>query len=474
MFWKGSVFMNTLPIVLDLNSGKHLYEQIYEYIKNEISAGKLPRGQKLPSARSLAEYLQISRSTVDLAYEQLLSEGYLEAVERKGFFVQTSEDMLRLPIPKRKEKSSGETKEKSYLYDFSPNGLDKASFPFETWKKINKEILSANGREMFLSGDPKGELELRQTIQQYLYVSRGVECDPQQIIVGAGNDYLLLLLEKILGENKTVAMEIPSYPKAHRIFKNCSYNVVDIPMDEQGMNVEKLQNSNADLVYVMPSHQFPTGIVMPIGRRMELILWASQKEDRFIIEDDYDSEFRYRGRLIPALQGAGGMEKVIYIGTFSKSIAPSIRISFMVLPNNLLEVYEQKAAFYSSTVSRMEQKVLSEFMSGGYFERHLNRCRKIYKEKHDFLLMECKGLQSLFTVTGENAGLHIVLHCKKEISEEVLVDKAAGVGVRVYGMHQYSENKSMDQEAKILLGYGGMSVQEIHLGMEKLKEAWKL
>ncbi len=469
--------MNSLPIVLKTTEEKHLYEQIYEYIKDEICAGKLLSGEKLPSTRSLAEHLLVSRSTVDLAYEQLLSEGYLESVPCRGYFVQGTENLVRMQTNIQTSKVEKIKKQKKYQYDFSPNGMDKGSFPFETWKKVNKNTLADERMEMFVPGIPQGELELRKTLVQYLYASRGVKCSAEQIIVGAGNDYLLMLLEKIFRKKKRVALENPSYPKAYKSFQSFGYEVYSVPMDKNGIDMEKLKSTDADLVYIMPSHQYPTGIIMPIGRRMELIQWAFEKEDRYLIEDDYDSEFRYRGKLIPAMQGVDNAGKVIYMGTFSKSIAPSIRISFMVLPPKLLTEYHKNCAFFSSTVSRIDQNVLKEFIAGGYYERHINRMRKIYKEKHDCLVNECKLLQDDFEIYGDNAGLHIVLQSKGAWKEAELVKAAAEKSVKVYGMSEYTQDVIVEQmennveRASILLGYGGLSIDEIKEGMKRFRDA---
>lgn len=217
-----------------------------------------------------------------------------------------------------------------------------------------------------------------------------MNCRPEQIVVGAGNDYLLLLLEKLLGRQVRIAMENPTYLRSWRIFKSFSYHVVTVDADENGMKVGQLEKENVSTVYCMPSHQFPSGTVMPIGRRLELLKWADGAPDRYIIEDDYDSEFRYHGKPIPALQATDEHGRVIYIGSFSKAIAPAIRVSFMVLPEVLLEKYRRELFFYSCTVSRIDQSILNEFIRDGYFERHLNRMRKIYRAKHELLLEELR------------------------------------------------------------------------------------
>ena len=449
--------MNDLAIQLTDDGSKHLYEQIYEYIRDEIKEGKLLAGEKLPSTRSLAEYLQVARSTVELAYGQLLSEGYIESSAYRGYYIcrveelyqimtDMSEKKQRLPYPAGHPfageetagtgTAAGERAGKPFAYDFSPNAVDMSVFPFGTWRKITKDILSGDRKELFALGEPRGDAEFRKTICRYLHSSRGVNASPEQIIVGAGNDYLLLLLQYILGKNIRAAFENPSYRRAYRIFSSFAAETVTVPVDESGISVKELARSGADVAYVMPSHQYPTGVVMPIGRRMELLKWAAEEKDRYLIEDDYDSEFRYRGKPVPSLQASDTAGKVIYIGTFSKSIAPAIRVSYMVLPPALLKRYEKECAFFSSTVSRIDQTILNEFIRSGAFERHLNKMRKVYKEKHDILLEELRPFLKKYRLSGEYAGLHVLLSSKGAADEEALIRKAEEKGVRLYGLHE--------------------------------------
>lgn len=466
-------------LVIDFkDDGSHLYEQIYEHIKGEIRKGKLLYREKLPSTRSLAAYLQVSRSTVELAYEQLLSEGYIESVPYKGYFVAQVEELYRIGESADKKALRESGRKAEYAVDFSPNAIDMRRFPFGIWRRITKNILSQDRKETFALGEPKGDLKLRETIVRYLHASRGVNADASRIIVGAGNDYLLMLLRYVLGEGRTIAFENPTYPRAYKIFKLFAGKLVTVDSDENGICVDDLQQKGADTVYVMPSHQYPTGVIMPIGRRLELLKWALQDEKRYVIEDDYDSEFRYRGKPIPSLQASDTAGKVIYIGTFSKSIAPAIRVSFMVLPQELMRRYEEQYAVFSSTVSRIDQTVLNDFIEEGAFERHLNRMRKVYKEKHELLLEELKPFLKDFTLSGENAGLHVLLTDKKGRSETALKKAAAAVGVRVYGISEalveQKENDGADMPATILLGFGGLTEEQIRTGTALLKSAWEI
>lgn len=465
--------MNELTISLDVHSSRPLYEQIYEYIKNDIQNGGLPFKKRLPSTRNLAKYLQVSRSTVELAYEQLLSEGYIEAVPCKGYFVSELDGLYRLSTAVQVPKKAAEEMKEHYEYDFSPSGVDLNSFPHNAWRKISKNILLEDNKDFFQLGEPKGESELRETIAAYLHQARGVNCSMEQIIIGAGNDYLLMLLCNLLGRGHIIAMENPTYKKAYDILNVLSNEMLVINMDKNGMDVAELENSRADIAYVMPSHQFPLGTIMPIKRRMQLLKWASEDEDRYIIEDDYDSEFRYKGKPIPALQGYDSHDKVIYIGTFSKSIAPAIRVSYLVLPKRLLAVYDEIGKIFSSTVSRVDQMIISRFLNEGYYERHLNKMRAIYKSRHDVLLDKLKGLESICTISGENAGVHVLLSFVNGMSEDDAIERARLKGVKVYGLSAYYVAAPRETTMPtVILGYANLCEEDIAEAVNRLIHAW--
>ena len=463
--------MNELTINLNTKLHIPLYEQIYQYIKEEICSGSMMCGEKLPSSRALAKHLDISRSTVETAYEQLLSEGYIETIPCKGVYVADLEGLYRHVADfEKKEEQKVQTKE-IYRYDFSPNGIDLKSFPYNIWRKISKEVLNNTETELLKSGESQGEESLRYAIQKYLHQSRGVNCDIEQIIVGAGNEYLLMLLGMILGTQKKVAFENPTYKRAYRLFEKLSYAVTSVDMDKYGMNVEQLKTSGADMAYVMPSHQYPLGIVMPIKRRTELLRWASEEEGRYIIEDDYDSEFRYKGKPIPALQGYDVHGKVIYLGTFSRAIAPAIRVSYMVLPKPLVETYRKQCEFLSCTVPKVDQMILQNFIESGSFERHLNKMRAIYKNRRDVLLANLKPLSSSCQITGEHAGVHLLLRFVNGKKEKDLIAMAKQKGIKVYGLSSYG-TECQDESATILLGFANLKEEDIIEATKLLCEIW--
>lgn len=362
-------------------------------------------------------------------------------------------------------------KNRSALVDFSPYAIDTRSFPYNVWRKISRNVLLDDSEELLMAGDGQGEYSLRSEIADYLHHARGVNCRPENIVLGAGNEYLEILLTQLLGGNKTVLMENPGYPQAYHTFRNMGYRVVTVPADEQGLSGGTVRAAAPELVYMMPSHQFPTGSVMPLGRRLELLAWAAEQEERYLIEDDHDSEYRYRGKPIPSLQSVDGLGKVIYLGTFSKSIAPSLRISYMVLPQQLIERYRTVCGFYSTTVPRMQQEILREFLRDGHFERHLNKMRGIYRGRHDFLIGELKKRSWVLSVSGDHAGLHVLVEADTGCSEREICERAAAQGVKVSGLGEYALTKDGGggrNHPVLLLGYGSLTEQEIQMGLTVL------
>lgn len=463
-----------LTIALDSKKKEPLYEQIYIYIREEIRQGSLACGSKLPSCRSLAVHLGVSRNTVDMAYAQLLSEGYIENMPRRGYFISKIEGLANLHMYEEQKVEQKQKKEDNCIVDFSPNGVDMNAFPYNCFRRLNKEVMMEINSELFQTGDAQGEFSFRKAIKQYLHESRGVNCQEDQIIIGAGNDYLILLLTQILGFHKTIAMENPAYLKPYSIFQKMEYDIRAISVDEQGVCVDELEQCDAQLLYVTPAHQYPTGFVLPIQRRLKLLEWAKKEEGRYIIEDDYDSEFRYQGKPIPSLQSIDTNQKVIYCGTFSKAIAPAIRVSYLVLPWKLYELYKQRVGFLACTVSRTDQTLLERFITEGHFERHLNKMRGVYKSKRDYLVKLCKQFEPDIQVRNASTGLHILLSCKTNKTEEQLIELARQHGVKVYGVSEYLiEERNQCSHPMILLGFAKLKEEDIKKGIDLLVTAWK-
>lgn len=470
--------MNELMIPLDTKSLTPLYQQIEEYLKQEIQEGRLVAGMRLPSSRALSANLLVSRSTIETAYDQLVAEGYIEPVAYKGYYVCEIEGIYFQKAEYTKQNNPEKTEIKQrrklqkYRYDFALNGIAPESFPTHTWKQLAKQVLSDSTEEIFAQGNPYGEDSFREAIAEYLYHARGVKCEKSQILVGAGNDYLLMVLATLFECNKKVAMENPTYLSAWYDLKHTGCSVCTVKSDEMGICIEELEKTGADVVYVMPSHQFPMGTVMPLKRRMELLRWADENQT-YIIEDDYDSEFRYKGKPIPALQGFDKNERVIYIGTFSKSIAPSIRISYMALPKKLMRYYQSRYPF-AVTISKVDQKIVELFLRNGHYERHLNRMRRLYKSKHDWILRWVKEeMSEICSCFGEHAGIHLLLRFHNGISEDEAVERAKSVGIRVYGLSEFFVQEKKETEAVVLIGYATLTEEEIKEALQILSRIWK-
>jgi GntR family transcriptional regulator/MocR family aminotransferase len=464
--------MITIPFK---NKGAFLYVEIYEFIKQEITAGGLKYGEKLPSKRSLASHLAVSVNTVDAAYGQLVAEGYLEAIPKRGYFVCQIDTYLLTQKDQVQEKSIKTVKVEAIKIDFSPNAIDRRIFPYEAFRKIFKSTFNEYDGSLLNKPDIQGELELRKALVDLLYRSRGVRCTEEQIIIGSGTDHLLQILGLLWGRNKSVVLENPVYLKAYNIFEKMGNPVISIDIDEKGIQIEPMQGYSDVAVYVTPSHQFPLGMSMPIDRRIRLLNFANQEAETYIIEDDYDSEFRYNEKPLPSLQSIDNNGKVIYIGTFSKSIAPSFRISYMVLPNELLRAYQEIADAISSPVSSLEQKMIGAFISSGVFEKHVNKMRKVYKGKRIVLMNALKQWGNRVKITGENAGHHLLVQLDNGLTEEEMYSRALAQGVRVYPVSPYFIHGVPEAyKSMVLLGYGSLTEEQIYSGIGILTKAWEL
>lgn len=461
-----------LVLELEKNSEVPLYEQIYDKIRIDITAGKLPIGMKLPSKRKLGDFLAVSQTTIELAYGQLTAEGFISSVPRKGYYVQAIEELSYVQPVHKTEQPIPITNETIDI-DFSPGHIDTDSFPFTQWRRHAKDIIDNTNKELLLLGDPHGDIALREEIARYLYHSRGVNCTPEQIIVGSGTEQLMPLVIRVLGIDATYAIEDPGYPLTHHVFYHNNREAIPIAVDEEGIDVQALHKSEATIAYVTPSHQFPTGTVLSMARRTALLNWASAKENHFIIEDDYDSEFRYVGRPIPALQGMDKGNRVIYLSTFSKSLMPSLRIAYMVLPDELLNRYRNAFIHYSSTVPRLDQHILAQFMKAGQFSRHLNRMRTTYRKKLQLLIDTLQLYTPFISFSGEEAGMHITLTVHSDRSEEDLIRAADSVGIRIYGLNKY-RTKHVVEEPSFIIGFGGLAVDSIPSSIHKLMKAWTI
>ena len=430
--------------------GLPLYEALYRHLRRDIQTGVLPAGEKLPSKRALAENLKVSRITVETAYNQLLSEGYIRSTEKVGYFVeavaQRRPDTKPLPVC---PPEAGES-----LLDLTANG--PARFPFSVWNKLQREVLQDYGQQLLQNIPHAGSFQLRAAITQHLWDFRGMAADPDNIIIGAGTDFLYNLLIQLLGRDRVYAVEDPGYDKIRKIYAAGGVPCVSAPMDGDGVIPELLES--AGVLHISPSHHFPTGIVTPLKRRAALLDWAANR-DGYIIEDDYDSEFRFRPHPVAALQALDKAGRVIYMNSFSKTLAPSIRISYMVLPTGLMQRFRKTLGFYSCTVSSFEQYTLARFLSRGYFEKHINRMRKFYKSRRDRVLaaLESCPCSGRFSVLEEDAGLHFLVKVETALSDEALTARFREAGIRVRCLSSYyTGTVPENQRSFLVINYSGL------------------
>ena len=442
-----------------------LYEHLYKEIKNDILMGNLKAHEKLPSKRALAAHLNVSVVTVENAYSQLLAEGYIYSKPKSGFYVcdVKAEDADVVGVSNACYTSRPEdhvtehthvirehaeaSDQNRFFADFVNNSTLSENFPFSTWTKLMRETMM-DDREKLMKRSPSGGIfELRKAIADYLYQFRGMSVSPNQIIVGAGTEYLYGLIIQLLGRDSVYGVENPGYQKIQHIYDAYQVKCCYIDMDESGVNIDSLERSGADVVHISPSHHFPTGTVTPASRRYELLGWAAKQKGRYIIEDEYDSEFRLVGNPIPALQSIDASDKVIYMNTFSKSLSSTIRISYMVLPIPLMVRYNHILSFYACTVSNFDQYTLTRFIQEGYLEKHINRMRKFYRNSRDRILgcIRSHRLYPQVTIKEENAGLHFLMEIDTSYTDREMVDRAAAAGINISSLSQYCHGK--EQEA---------------------------
>lgn len=427
-----------------MNSGSDsLYAYLCKSIKRDILHGTLKPGERLPSKRTFASNLGVSVVTVENAYAQLIAEGYIYSIPKRGFYVADFSNLTAQPQKETpafsEEKIPLTGGDSSYFADFSSNQTSSDLFPFTIWSKVIREILNDSRVQLMTNSPCGGIFALRESIAQYLKDFRGMSVRPEQIIIGAGTEYLYGLLIQLLGSDRMYAVENPGYRKPERIYNSYHVPCARISMDEAGVQVPELERAGADIVHITPSHQYPTGIVMPISRRYELLAWASRKEGRYIIEDDYDSELRLSGQPIPTLHSIDMSGKVIYMNTFTKTLCSTVRISYMILPQPLLKPFYENLSFYSCTVSNFEQYTLARFIEEGKFESHVNRLRSHYRKKRDMFLeaLHSSRLQDMAEISGSEAGFHFLLTLRTDVPQETVIARARSKSIKLVPLSAY-------------------------------------
>lgn len=480
-------------IALSTHSAIPLHRQLYEELRRAILTGRLLPKQRLPSTRELAKSLGVSRTTVTLGYEQLLSEGYLETIIGSGTFVcaQIPDDLLHSTPVEEGEKavhlpiSLSQYGEKLAQTDLSLQAEPQAEisfrygrpacdrFPLELWRKLLARYCRTEYQWLDYALDPLGYQPLREAIALYLTRSRAVQCDPEQILLTNGTQQALYLISRLLlNAGDAIAIEDPGYLSARRIFYSQGANILPIPVDESGLMVAKLMTIDdkpIKLVYVTPSHQFPTGAILSLPRRLELLAWA-QHTGALIVEDDYDSEYRYGERPIPALQGLATTDSVLYIGTFSKVLFPSLRIGYLVLPKSLVSIFARAKWLSDRQLPSLEQRVLADFIAEGHLERHLRQMRSHYNQLRQALVEALKyHFGDRATILGENAGIHLMVRLHFNLPDDEILQRAADVGVGL--LSGQSHYFSISEPGQFIFGYAELTETQIQEGIRRLAMA---
>lgn len=450
-----------------------MYEQLYQYLKEAIEKKELKPNEKLPSKRRLASHLQLSETTIETAYLQLLAEGYIRSQPRVGYFV-----LDHLSFPKRrKDIENIETRnEASYHYDFKTNQVDASAFPYRQFGKLSRDVILDQLENSLNQTQHFGLYALREKIADILFAYRGIEALPEQIVIGSGSEHMISLLVLLLGRDKHIVTEDPTYKKNVTLYQEYGAHISVSPIDESGIVLDKVRKLKADVIHIAPSHQFPSGIITPISRRIAILNWASESEERYIVEDDYDSEFRFSGNPIPALKVLDEYDKVIYMNSFSKSISPGLRVSFMVLPRKLVKRYYDLFSYFSCSVPVTTQLILKSFIESGQFEKHLNRMKILYKSKRDLLVQELrKAFGDKIIIKGDDAGLHFLGTFICERTEKEMIELAKLKQIRVYGLSEFHTNNASNEKfPTFVFGYSHLSINSLQKVVILLKKAWSI
>ena len=454
------------------NIGKEsIYEYLYKCIKKDIIEGRLVKGEHLPSKRTLAVNLGISTITVENSYGQLMSEGYIYSVPKKGYYVSDISGVARIK-PVKYEVPEITAKKTGYKSDLSSNRTDPGSFPFATWAKLMRRVITDRQDDLMKISPGEGTWELRKAIAMHLASFRDMQVTPGQIIIGAGTEYMYSLLIQLLGRDKVYCVEDPGYSKIARIYASNNVKFCYAGMDNEGMKPEAVRECMADIVHISPTHHYPTGITMPVSRRFELLAWANEKPDRYIIEDDYDSEFRMTGKTIPTMKSIDISEKVIYMNTFSKTMVPSLRIGYMVLPEKLMEKYISTMNFYSCTVSGFEQYAMAAFIEKGYFERHIKRLVNDYRGRREKIcrMFRESRLNEISTIYQDDAGTHFLLHVKTSLSDVEIKWAVRQKGILINCLSEYCFADADKYHGILVIHYSDMDEATLKLVIAAFEE----
>jgi len=444
-------------------SGKNKYYTLYQNIRTEILSGRVRAGERLPSKRVLAEELGVSVVTVQLAYEQLLAEGYVTAKERSGYFVEQISPAAPSCNKSFMRNLHGQAVQtqcpQKFKIDFVKGSPPAELFPFATWAKLMRAVLADCGEHLLERVPCSGDGELQRAVAAYLYRARGLSVEPERVIIGAGAEFLYGVIVQLLGRENTFAVENPGYRKISSAYALYGAKILPVPVNDAGICLDEIEKSTASAVHVSPAHQFPTGAVMPVSSRLRLIKWA-ESTGGYIIEDDYDSEFRLVGKPLQCTC-AVAPEKVIYVNTFSKSLAPSMRLGYMVLPPALYEKYLQIFSESANAVPLFEQKALAKMLDGGYFERYVARLKNYYKGIRREILGTAGRLPSQCEIFDTGSGPHMVIKFPRAQNDGQIKRQAAQMGVNIKCLSDYSVAPLSGVEKCAVINYSGVTGEQL-------------
>lgn len=456
------------PIFDDYTS-KPMYMQIRDYIVEEIKSGRLSKDTRLPSVRKFSKHLEVSRTSIENAYNQLLAEGYIISRPQKGYYVE-SLNFVYTPVEIVEEGTEQEVDQEPIRYDFTNGSTSTDTFDFRLWKKHINYVINYQEGQLFESTSIKGEHALREAISHHFYRSRGVVSHPKNIVIGSGVSPLLSMLMTLFTVRGIhhIAVEDPGFNKAYGVFRGGGFDVTPIEMTLEGMNIEELIRSGARACYVSPSHHFPTGTIMPIKDRQQILKWARENEG-YIIEDDYNFQLRYEGQPIPSMQSMDSSGRVIYLGSFSTVLAPAIRISFMVLPDTLTSLFEEHDSMFPQTASKLEQLALARLIEGGDFDKHIRKMRLHYAkiQKKTLQCMDAYFPESIQAINVK-AGLQVILKLPEFITESAFEEDLLKRQIRVEGLNHYRINKNRDSDPYLVFSYRGIGESLIETSIEEL------
>ncbi|WP_205136030.1 PLP-dependent aminotransferase family protein [Virgibacillus halotolerans] len=457
----------------DSNEVNFKYQQIYDGIKEKVLKGKLKAREKLPSKRQLADELKVSVNTIANAYEQLLAEGYIYTIERKGYFIENitkfsdqEEGINKLPADLKEDDAS----EEDWL-SLSHMSADISLFPFKEWMKCENKAVDKQKKELSELGHPQGPYLTRNTISRMIALTRGVVCEPEQIVIGAGTQLLIQQIMGIQNKKSIIAIEDPGYFRFYRLLNKMGFSVNPIQLDDKGIDIKEVESSHANFIFVTPSHQFPTGKIMPITRRIELLNWAAEADNRYIIEDDYDSEFKYETNNIPSLQSLDRNHSVIYTGTFSKTLLPGTRISYMVLPPDLLREYRKHHSDLMQFSNSLGLYTLHYFIENGGYSRHIKRMNHHYEMKRRVLIEQLRTkFNHQVCIQDIPAGLHLLVQFKSNKTYDEVEACAKEERLEIYTLRRFMlKNQNQANEwIELVIGFANIHESEIPEALDKL------